>query len=230
MDELISSLEAGRWNTPESSLEGLLLSLLTAFVLSQVVSWIYAGTHSGVSYSRNFTQSLILMSIVVSLVMYIIGNSLITAFGLMGAMAIIRFRNVLKDTRDTVFIFFILLLGMATGTQRFLTAGVGTCAFALVSLYLYYTSFGSFGRFDGHLTLRLANTGQEPEVNGVLHRFCKPVKRMSLRQSAEGDPAEYVFQLRLRDRNRSSELLQELKSVSGVSSLAIVLGDQLMEI
>ena len=62
------------------------------------------------------------MTVVVSMVMFVIGNSIITAFGLLGALALIRFRNVLKDTRDTVFVFIALVVGMAVGAQRFATA------------------------------------------------------------------------------------------------------------
>ena len=63
-------------------------------------------------------QAAVLMTLVVSLVMYVIGNSIITAFGLLGALALIRFRNVLKDTRDTVFVFIALVVGMAVTSRQ----------------------------------------------------------------------------------------------------------------
>ncbi|MHC4156898.1 MAG: DUF4956 domain-containing protein, partial [Planctomycetota bacterium] len=71
--------------------EGILLSLLLAFILGQVLAWVYYITHSGLSYSRSFVQSLIMITVVVSMVMTVIGNNIITAVGLMGALAIIRF-------------------------------------------------------------------------------------------------------------------------------------------
>jgi len=85
--------------------EAVLLSLLLAFVLGQVLAWVYYFTHSGLSYSRSFVQSLIVITVVVAMVMAVIGTSFITAVGLMGALAIIRFRNIIKDTRDIAFIF-----------------------------------------------------------------------------------------------------------------------------
>jgi hypothetical protein len=106
--------------------EDILLSLLLAFVLGQVLAWIYYFTHSGLSYSRTFVQSLIMITVVVAMVMAVIGNNIITAFGLMGALAIIRFRNIIKDTRDIAFIFCSLVVGMATGSQRYGIAIVGT--------------------------------------------------------------------------------------------------------
>lgn len=218
-----------RW-FPEQSAESLLLSLLTAFVLGQLVAWIYVWTHSGVSYSRAFTQSLVLMVIVVTLVMFVIGNSIITAFGLIGAMAIIRFRNVLKDTRDTVFIFFVLVLGIATGTQRYMTSILGTAAFGLVALYLSSTSFGSLGRFDGHLSLRLAKVGDEREVTQAIEAFCRSVKRISVRRGGVEETSEYLFQVRLRDPRRSQELLDGVRSLPSVTDASLVVRDELLEV
>ncbi|HBF23426.1 MAG TPA: DUF4956 domain-containing protein, partial [Planctomycetes bacterium] len=67
------------------------------------------------------------------------------------ALAIIRFRNVLKDTRDTTFVFFSLVLGMAIGSGKFTAALVGTVALVFAAFYLHWTSFGARGYFDGHL-------------------------------------------------------------------------------
>jgi len=85
--------------------EDMLLSLLLAFVLGQVLAWVYYATHSGLSYSRSFVQALIIITVVVAMVMGVIGTSIVVAVGLMGALAIIRFRNIIKDTRDIAFIF-----------------------------------------------------------------------------------------------------------------------------
>ncbi len=214
---------------PNGSVESLVLSLLLAFVLGQGLAWTYARTHTGLSYSRSFTQSLVLMMMAVSLVLFVIGNSLITAFGLIGAMALIRFRNVLKDTRDTVFVFMALVLGMAAGSQRHTGAIAGTLALALVAFYLHHTGFGSRGRYDGHLTCRLRTPLSEGgEVLGIIHRFCGHIRRISTRHGAE--LAEYVFQIRLRDRTRGHELTDALRGAEGVGEVALVLRDELAEI
>jgi hypothetical protein len=151
MNEFLRSLEAMPVGS-DRSIEAMLLSFLLAFVLGQVVAWTYSRTHTGLSYSRSFTQSLVIMTLVVSLVMFVIGDSIVTAFGLLGALALIRFRNVLKDTRDTVFVFISLVVGMAVGTQRYLLAITGTVVLILVVLFLDLTAFGTLGRFDGYLT------------------------------------------------------------------------------
>jgi uncharacterized membrane protein YhiD involved in acid resistance len=231
MDAFFEALGASNRLNADYSIGAALLTLLLAFVLGQVIAWIYTWTHSGLSYSRSYTQSLVLMTIVVSLVMLVIGDSIVTAFGLLGALALIRFRNVLKDTRDTVFVFMSLVVGMAVGTQRFQLAIVGTVMLLLIILYLNATAFGTLGRYDGYLTLRVdaaRRVGDEPTV--LLRRFCRVFKQISTRQTGEEESAEFVFQVGLRDRERSGDMLRELRHIEGVLHASLVLRSEMSEV
>jgi uncharacterized membrane protein YhiD involved in acid resistance len=231
VDPFLQALEASTRLDADYSIGATLLALLLAFVLGQLVAWTYSWTHSGLSYSRSFTQSLVLMTIVVALVMFVIGNSIVTAFGLLGALALIRFRNVLKDTRDTVFVFMSLVVGMAVGTQRYAVAIVGTLMLLLVVLYLNATAFGSLGRYDGYLTVRVRSAAAgRRESSGVLDKFCRAIRPISTRQSGEDEGAEYVYQIGLRDRQRSDELLRELRGIDGVLHASLVLRSELSEV
>ena len=233
MDNLLDILEGTDGQVLEYSLSAMGLSLLLAFVLGQAIAWVYLRTHRGLSYSRTFTQSLVLLTMVVALVMFVIGNSIVTAFGLIGALAIIRFRNVLKDTRDTVFVFFSLVLGMALGSQRYLAAIVGAVALLLVTSYLQASGFGARSRFDGHLSFVLRDPSAEdypdrPVLNEVLHRFCRKWRRMSERR--QDAVRELVLQIRLRDRRRGDELVRDLRALAGVEHVSLVLPDELSEV
>ena len=228
MGELLGTLESVPVGG-DRSIEAMLLSFLLAFVLGQVVAWVYSRTHSGLSYSRSFTQSLVIMTLVVSLVMFVIGNSIVTAFGLLGALALIRFRNVLKDTRDTVFVFMSLVVGMAVGTQRYLLAIIGTVVLILVVLFLDVTAFGTLGRFDGYLTLRGVKRTQE-ETERLLRRYCREIKRVSSRREAGSSGEEVVYEIGLRDRSRSEELLEELRRIAGVEHASLMIRTEYAEV
>lgn len=228
MQEFMRALEGpDRWVT-DSSPETFILALLLAFVLGQALGWLYLWTHGGLSYSRAFTQSLVLLTVIVTVVMFVIGNSIVTAFGLLGALAIIRFRNVLKDTRDTVFVFFSLVMGMAVGSQRFLIAILGLVAFVLIVAYLRYTSFGSRGGFDGHLTLRVVEEKLSSAL-AVVDKYCRRATRMSEHRLGDEGVVEFVYQIRLRDQGRSGEMVGALEEVVGVGGLSLVLRDELAE-
>jgi uncharacterized membrane protein YhiD involved in acid resistance len=154
--------------------------------------------------------------------MFVIGNNIVTAFGLLGALALIRFRNVLKDTRDTVFVFISLVVGMAVGTQRFVLAIVGTAVLILVVFFLDVTAFGTLGRFDGYLTLR-GSRQANGETERVLRRFCREIKHVSARQSAGSSGEEVVYEIGLRDRSRGDELLEELRRIAGVEQASLMI-------
>jgi uncharacterized membrane protein YhiD involved in acid resistance len=211
--------------------ELIVMALLMAFVLGQTLAWTYCWTHSGLSYSRSFTQSLVLVTILVAMVMIVVGNNIVTAFGLLGALAIIRFRNVLKDTRDTVFIFSGLVIGLAVGSQRWTAALIGTAAIVLVSFYLSISGFGSRGRFDGFLRYRMANDGPaQAEADRVLHRFCRQAKRVSVRRFGGEPMTDYTWHVRLRDREGVQDLVGQMERVGGVEDVSLVLQEELPEV
>ena len=107
--------------TPETTL----FLVLLAFVIGQFIGWIYMLTHTGLSYSRSFVSSLVVLPVIVALMMVIMAGSIVIAFGLLAVFAVVRFRNVLKDTRDTSFILWAILEGLGVGTLRFSTTLIG---------------------------------------------------------------------------------------------------------
>jgi len=228
MDALQDLFDRSPLRHPDMGPRAMLLSMLLAFVLGQLIAWVYKRTHSGLSYSRSFTESLVLITMVVSLVMFVIGDSIVTAFGLIGALAIIRFRNVLKDTRDTVFVFFALVLGMALGSQRYGPAILGTVVLLGATAYLNWIRFGTNGLFDGHLSFRVEDGEREPDTLSVLKRFCRRFNSLSVRRG--NGATEYVFVISLRDTARGSEMMNDLEGLGQVGQVALVLQDELSEV
>ncbi len=207
----------------EPTLEGMLVSLLLAFAIGQLVAFVYQRTHHGLSYSRAFTQSLVMLVVIAALVMFVIGNDVIAAFGLIGALAIIRFRNVLKDTRDTAFVFMSLVLGMAVGAGRHGTALVGGTFLLLIASWLHLTSFGTRGQFDGHLSYSTTGLAGEAasKLSKVTAAYCRRAVVVTMHDL--GDVVEHVIQVRLRDRARGHEMLEHLRDLEGVGDVALVL-------
>src|SRR5436853_7256028 len=139
-----------------TNVPAMILGLLLAFAGGHVIGWVYMFTHTGLSYSRSFVNSLIVMPIVVAMVMTVLSNNLVTAFGLMAVFAIVRFRNILRDTLDTTYVLCVIVLGMACGTQKFATGIMGCLIVISILLLLWYTAFGSRHRYDLILNLHWA--------------------------------------------------------------------------
>jgi len=197
----------------------LLTSLLLAFVLGQAAAWVYAWTHDGLSYSRAFVQSILLLTLIVTLAMMVIGGNIVIAFGLVGALSVIRFRNILKDTRDTAFIFFVLIVGMACGTMNYLLAVIGAVTVYTVVIYLSWTNFGSRLNGDAYLRFRLG-PGQvpSPQMERLLHRHCREAHLVSQRVGEDASD-EVAFRLSMRNSARGALLVEEIRALPGVADV-----------
>lgn len=211
-------------------IEQALLSILLAFILGQCVAWVYIHTHSGMSYSRGLVQSLVTLTVILCVGMMVIGYSLAIAFGLIGALSVIRFRNILKDTRDASFIFATLVVGMACGTSSYSLAVLGTASFCLVMLYLYWTNFGTRDTGDGFIRMQLAS-GDSPRngVDRVLDRYCLNARLVSQRFEQDGF-GEYAYRLSMRDTLRAADFVDELRGVEGISNVVFALQEDEAEV
>ena len=207
-----------------------IIGLIMAFVLGQVAAWLYVYTHVGLSYSRAFVQSIIILTVVLCMGMMVIGNNIAIAFGLIGALAVIRFRNILKDTRDTAFIFFTLIVGLATGTGRYRLAILGTVVFGLVVLYLHWTQFGSRDTSDGFIRFRIDLGRIAPDaIRDALDRYCRATTLISQRFPESGD-GEMAYRLVMRNPRRADEFVEYFRGLSGVSQVSFVLHEEQSEV
>ncbi len=196
----------------------MLMGLLLAFVCGHAIAWVYMFTHTGLSYSKSFVNSLVVIPTIVSMVMLVLSNNLVTAFGLMAIFAIVRFRNVLRDTLDTSFILSVIVIGMACGTLKFATAIAGCMMICLIMFYIWLTSFGTRHRYDTILNLHWERPA--PEIRGLDDIFGRHTRRsrcVSERTVDDSSGVDFSYRLLLRDPSRMEDLLVELREMDGVS-------------
>ncbi len=204
--------------TTPTNVPMVVLGLLLAFLCGHALAWAYIKTHSGLSFSRTFVNSLIILPVVVAAVMMILANNLVTAFGMMAVFAIVRFRNVLRDTLDTTYILCVIALGMACGTQKYATAVIGCLVMVAIIFYLWFTSFGTRHRYDIIVNLHWSRALSElSELRAVLHRHSRRTQCASQRSHEGYAGTDLSYRLLMRDLERIEELLTELRAVNGVS-------------
>ncbi|MBS3820584.1 MAG: DUF4956 domain-containing protein [Phycisphaerae bacterium] len=207
-----------------SSPEGILLILLLSFTIGQVVGWIYMWSHDSLSYSKTFVASLAVIPVIVAMMMQLMSSSIVVAFGLLAVFAVVRFRNVLKDTRDTTFILWVIVEGMAVGTLRYSTAVIGLLFVAVVLLYLRVTAFGSRRRFDATLSLRLTGDLAEgwPQLREVLRRHALRSQLASERPLAN-EGVDLSYHVQLRNPARGDEMQSDVQRLAGVEHVSFYL-------
>src|SRR3954466_3888009 len=227
----MNALLQGDYGIAPTSFQTVLLAMLLAFLMGQLIAWVYMFTHSGLCYSRSFVVSLILMPVIVALVLMVLSNNLVTAFGLMAVFAIVRFRNILRDTLDTTYVLTVLVIGMAAGTQKFTSAIIGCILVSLGMIYLWYTSFGSRHRYDIIVNLHWARSVKELlELRRVLDRHSWKAHLASQRSHEGYEGTDLSYRLLLRDAGRVEDLLTELRQVTGVSRVTSMMAEDESEL
>lgn len=206
------------------------LSLLLAFLSGHVIAWLYSFTHNGLSYSRSFVKSLVLLPVIVALVLMVLSNNLVTAFGLMAVLAIVRFRNVLRDTLDTTYLLASIVLGMACGTERYTTAVIGCALMSAIFLYLWFTDFGTRHSYDVILNLNWSRPMDElPDLSDTLNRHARKLHRAGQHAATMGG-TDLSYRVLLRDPSRIEDMVGELRALSGVARVFTIASENESEI
>src|ERR1041385_5860326 len=136
-DSFLTALTHGDYGVAPTNFPALALGLLLALAMGHIIAWVYMLTHSGLSYSRSVVNALVVMPTIVAIVMNVLSNNLITAFGMMAVFAIVRFRNILRDTLDTTYVLTVLVIGLACGSQKFTSAIIGCLLVSVGTVYLW---------------------------------------------------------------------------------------------
>jgi hypothetical protein len=154
------------------SFEVALFSLLLSFVLSTVIAFTYQKTYRGVAFSRNLFQTIVLSSMAASMVIMAVGDSLAVGFGIIGAVAIIRFRATLANPRDLIFVFTSLAVGIATGVYGYSIAIAGTLVFCTVAFLLNLSPYGKTTSNSNILRFNLPADAGVERVQAQLATYC----------------------------------------------------------
>jgi hypothetical protein len=231
MNQWYSLLFDGDSGPVVNGFETMVFIVVFAFLVGQSVGWVYMATHRGLSYSQSFVVSLVILPVLVALMMILMAGSLFVAFGLLAVFAVVRFRNVLKDTRDTVYILWVITEGLAIGIHRYSTAMVGLVGIAMVIGYLHLTSFGSRHRFDAVVDLQLSGNLRQilDGLRPVLRQYCARVVLAS-QQRVGAQSASCSYRVLLRDPSRSDELCSALEGMAGIAEAAVFLREDESEI
>lgn len=215
---MLDSFLHGDFAPTPTALPVLALALLLAFLLGQLMAWIYMATHQGLSYSRAFVLALVILPVIVALVMTVLANSFVTAFGLMAVFAIVRFRNVLRDTLETAYVLAAIVVGMACGTQKFTTAVVGGAVLGSIMVYVWLTRFGLRHQHDFILNLQWTRPAAElGELRRLLTRHARRQWCVIQQADPTSTSTELSYHLQLRDPDRAAELVRELSALPGAT-------------
>lgn len=211
------------YSLTEFSSAVIIINILATFVIALIISWVYQKTHYGISYSRSFLTTLVIMAVLSSVAMMILSNNLVRALGVLGIFALIRFRTIIKDTRDIAYLFFALAMGMAIGTNNYVIAAISTIMISFIILLLAKYNFGSAVK-NGFLLVLL--TGKDFSFDNTVKFIDKHVSSKQFLQAktqSDGDQ-EYYFSILFSQNSDFGEFVRQIKAIPGVRTVELISG------
>jgi uncharacterized membrane protein YhiD involved in acid resistance len=200
-------------------------SFLWAFLLSSLIAITHRLTFTGDNYPKNFFQALILGSVVTTMVMMAIGDSLARGLGVFGAMAIIRFSTRIDNPRDVLFIFAALSTGLAIGVYGFTVSFAGTAIFCLIAFFLHISPFKTY-LHQHRISFTLPDSTQLPKVMELISRSCYEYRQMNIQLTKE-NIMRYDYSVSIKKEITTDHLMEQLKSVEGIQQLRLTTFDSL---
>lgn len=202
------------------SLNQVITSVTVAMLCGLFISFIYRLIYNGTSFSTSYVHSLVAFAMITTIVIMVIGNNLARAFGLVGSMSIIRFRMAIKDTRDIVFIFFSLGVGMAAGVGLYMIAFAATLFIGVVILLLAKSNYATPHKREYLLQFHYTSDDDEsaPYVP-LFKKYCKKYKLVNIRSIGDGNIMELSYYIALKKKELGKEFIRQMGSIEGLSDI-----------
>lgn len=206
-------------STGQLTMEMIVLRLAAASILGCFIFLSYWLSHDGSIYSKKFNISLVALTAITTTVMIVIGNNISLSLGMVGALSIVRFRTAIKDSRDTVYIFWTIVVGICCGSGDYLVAGVGS-AFVFLILLL-------FGRVRNDnrmlLIIRSARTNEQ-RIEGLVFQHFSRKAALRVKNTTDSS-VEFIYELSrhtLDKGNKTKPITEALYEIGNVEYVNIV--------
>jgi len=201
----------------------VLARLLAALAFGGLVSWIYRRTRKPAEVETSFSITLVLLSILIAMVTQVIGDNVARAFSLVGALGIVRFRTIVRDTQDTAYVIFAVAVGMAVGAKDLWVGvmGIGVVGFAA---WLMMKRAGGFSPAAPEYLLSLrVGLGHNLEklFGDTLDTHFQERELVSITTARQGIALDVAYQARFRPDGSADELVKALNKIEGVQSVQL---------
>jgi len=230
MSDFLLSLDPGVSPAPLV----IFLRLVSAMVLGGVVVFVYRRTRAANDTTPSFAVTLVLLTILIAVVTQVIGDNVARAFSLVGALSIVRFRTVVRDTQDTAYVIFAVAVGMAVGAGHpWLAIGailvVGFAAYVMRDAGSGSTAPGAVT--DGYVLQVRVGIGGDPQtlLAPTLDTLVRRRRLQSIGTAGKGLSIEVVYQAELPSEAAAGELVKALNRLDGVQSVSLQRQDAVLE-
>lgn len=185
--------------------QDIVIRLLMSLVIGFFIMISYKISHSGTIYSRKFNVSLFVLAILTTMVMTVIGNNIALSLGMVGALSIVRFRTAIKDSRDTMYIFWSIIVGICCGVGDYTVASMGTAVVFLALLLL-----GAIKNDNRILLIIRSSRINELKIESIVYNYYNRKAILRVKNTTP-EMIEFIYEL---DKNTVKKLNNKQESIS----------------
>ncbi len=200
--------------------EEIVTHILVAALLSVAIYLSYWITHAGTAYSKKFNVSLMTLTVLTATVMTVIGNNVALSLGMVGALSIVRFRTAIKDSRDTAYIFWTIIVGICCGIGDYKVAGFGTFAVFIILLVM-----GRVRNENRILLIIRASADKTLDIEGLVYQHFNAHALLKVKNTTP-DAVELIYEMSRKTYEltykHKTDITRSLYALGGVEYANIV--------
>lgn len=201
----------------------VLVRLLCAVLLGAAVAAVYHRTSRSMEMGSSFPLTLALLSVLIAMVTQVVGDNVARAFSLVGTLSIVRFRTVVRDTRDTAFVIFAVSIGMAVGARNLWVAVIG---FGVVSAAAVVDALRSRDTTSTPVPLLLSvrvlsGTDLDAQVAREVRGWTSSQKVMCVETAKQNTCLEVTYEICLNRDVEGEDVVKGLSRIAGVQDVRL---------
>jgi len=197
------------------SIPDILAALLISFAVGMFIFFVYSKTFKGVMYSSSFGVSLIAMNMITCLVILMVSTNLIVSLGMVGALSIVRFRTVVKEPLDLVYLFWSITAGIIVGAGLIPMAIIGSIIIGL-TLFIFVNRKTN----DTPYVVVISCTDEKAETQSLNLLDIQTKKHVVKAKSVSKEGVELTVEVRLKES--STQFVNALLKIEGVINATLV--------
>mgnify|MGYP001063545278 CR=1 FL=1 len=210
------------FNMGEMDFFRIVFSIILSVLISLIISQVYKHTHRGMNYELSFMSTLVLLAPIVTLVMLFIRGDLVLSLGLIGSLSIIRFRTPIKDTRDMVFLFWTIAVGLGAGTYNWMVVIISSFIMVPLVFFLYFVRYGRASHVDFVLVIAGDTSCIPSTIDTVIRRYSKNAKVRS--HEIQNGIREIVYEISISQIKASTAtaMVDEVNHLDGINRTSLL--------
>jgi hypothetical protein len=224
----LSELLTNAFSSGEAiNLSQVSVRLLLALVFGGVVALVYRLSRPAEQTGHSFAATLVLLTILIAMVTQVIGDSVARAFSLVGALSIVRFRTVVRDTQDTAYVIFSVVVGMAVGASDPWVAVIGILVVAVAAALLRFSTGAAATPMPYRLDVRLdATLDPQTVLTATLDQYVPARRMISMSSARQGAAFDVSYRAALSAEESATALVKGLTALEGVRGVELERSDE----